>query len=98
MPRQTCRSCVAVLLMRKIGTVRCGGYISSRSDMPSGCLTLCASFLQDVDDARELVQKFGSKFNVFATEVNGSSYERLTLHGIRGNTQPGDHVLCAPCI
>ena len=48
-----------------------------------------------MDDARELAQKFGAKFNVFATEVNGSSYERLTLHGIRSNTQPGDYILCA---
>ena len=55
----------------------------------------CTSRSQEVDEARELVQKFGTKFNVFATEVNGSSYERLTLHGIRGNTQPGDAVLCA---
>ena len=51
---------------------------------------------QEVDEARELVQKLGAKFNVFATEVNGSSYERLTLHGIRDNTQPDDYILCVP--
>ena len=50
---------------------------------------------QGVDDASAYVSRYGSKFSVIATEVNGTSYERLTLHSIRNNTQPGDRILCA---
>jgi hypothetical protein len=62
------------------------------------CRHPASRVLQEVDEARQLVERFGAKFDVFATEVNGSSYERLTLHGIRGNTRPGDRILCAPLL
>ena len=50
---------------------------------------------QDLRSGIDYIQRFGDKFAVFATEVNGRSYERLTLHGIRNATQPGDRILCA---
>ena len=50
---------------------------------------------QDVDLASEYIRRYGAKFTVIATEVNGPSYERLTLHNIRNYTQPGDRILCA---
>ena len=40
------------------------------------------------------MRQYGAKYTVFAMEVNGTSYERLTLHGIRRHTQPGDRILC----
>ncbi len=32
---------------------------------------------------------------IFATEIGGNSYERITLNGIRERTQPGDRIMCA---
>ncbi len=34
---------------------------------------------------------------IFATEIGGNSYERITLNGIRERTQPGDRIMCVAC-
>ena len=54
--------------------------------------SLVAHLLQAVSEASSFLTNFGSKFNITATGVRTSLFERLTLNCVKGLTLPTDRI------